>query len=181
MQVAKDEIAAKLEQVIQAAPRGPKEAERASRAAALLADYLRLAERVADLAEEKTSLEEWDGAGFDRLTLHEAALQILREAGRPMHARELGDRIKARGWRHRRSKVARPDQIVYQLAARLPKYPNLFRRVAPNTFALAEWGERKPQANRSPRLGLFKGSRAATARKIGDSDEALADQSWRSS
>jgi hypothetical protein len=101
----------------------------------------------------------------------------------PLHARELGARMKARGWRHPRSTVARPEQVMHQLAARLPRHPKVFRRVAPQTFALARWGETDPSARRRPRTGLFLGPGTTIARATEDADEPLSDReaSWRSS
>ncbi len=124
------------------------------------------------------------------LALHEAARRVLQEEGRPMHVQELGERIKARGWRHPRSRAARPDQINFQLAARLPRHPEAFRRVAPNTFALTAWDEEAPVRERPrPRLPLFGSSdRAPDGRPwsewIGDHPEAPfddEDNAWRSS
>jgi hypothetical protein len=171
----------------------PEEAEAAQEAAGLLATYLRLERRVGELrdhpAQGATGHPNGDLRGT---TLDEAARAVLQDAGVPLHARELGARIKARGWRHPRSKVARPDQIVYQLAARLPRDP-AFRRVAPNTFALAEWdegsengdaGEGRPVRRRPrPRVGLFHGGGRVTGRLIAESDEPFASKEpgWRSS
>jgi hypothetical protein len=75
-----------------------------------------------------------------------------------MHVSELGDVIKVRGWRHPRSTNARPDQIQYQLAARLPRHPEVFKKFAPNTFGLAKWGDSPPRTERPrPRLGIKTG------------------------
>jgi len=124
------------------------------------------------------------------VTLHEAARRVLEEEGRPMHVQELGARIKARGWRHPRSRAARSDQINFQLAARLPRHPETFQRVAPNTFALAAWGDSAPVRQRpKPRLPLFSSPhRAPDGRPwsewIGDHPEAPFEDeeaSWHSS
>jgi hypothetical protein len=159
-------------------------AERAREAAGILAEYLRLRDRADRLLSPMEDAER--GAGqLAGLTLHAAAERVLQEAGTPLHARELGARIKAGGWRHPRSKVARPEQIVHQLAARLPRHPQMFRRVAPQTFALAKWGDDGFPARPGirPRLSLFDGPGEAIAAKIGDSDEHLSGRgaSWRSS
>lgn len=115
------------------------------------------------------------------LTLHEAAYRVLRDTGRPLHARELGSQIKRRGWNHPRSTSARPDQIVYQLAARLPRYPQ-FERVAPNTFGLSEWRGRLAERPK-PRTGLFRGPGGTTARSTSDGEVVVASEEalWRSS
>lgn len=171
-----------MAEVIQHAREGAAASERASEAAKLLADYYRLVERVEALRSRGGGEGEArpTNSDFGRLTLHEAALLVLREVGYPLHARELGERIKAKGWRHRRSRVARPDQIVYQLAARLPRYPQLFVRVAPNTFGLREWNEHRAQP-KAPRLATFHGPGKPVARTISSSEEHLREASWRSS
>jgi hypothetical protein len=158
--------------------------DEAKRASELLIQLIRL-ERQATLvlasAERKP-----DGVRREahRLTLHACAEVILRESGRPMHVRELGAAIKATGWTHPRSRHARPDQILYQLAARLPRYPQ-FARVAPNTFALTEWGTSGPSAERPrPRLGVAKSKGDRPAREIDEELSGYGDEeraAWRSS
>jgi hypothetical protein len=142
-------------------------------AAGVLVELIRLEGRARRLIEAHGSRTSRDGAkDFATLTLHEAARRVLEEEGRPLHARELGARIKARGWRHPRSQSPRPDQIVFQLAARLPKHPDVFRRVAPNTFALASWDESPPRPARKPRLGIFRGPGLPISEEIGERPEA---------
>ncbi len=114
------------------------------------------------------------------LTLHTAAERVLVQAGVPLHVSELGKRIKAGGWTHPRSVVTRPNQILYQLAARLPQHPQTFKRVAPNTFALARWSDLS-RAKRHPRYAIFKGP-GNVAEAMGNSEDALFEGSpWRSS
>jgi hypothetical protein len=118
----------------------PEDADRAREAADLLASCLRIeaqARRFLSVGQPGPtgSREE----SFSGLPLHEAARRVLEEAGVPLHARDLGARIKARGWHHPRSKVAKPHQIMHQLAARLPRFPEVFQRVAPQTFGLTSW------------------------------------------
>ncbi len=131
-----------------------------------------------------------DDPSLAGLSLHEAARRVLQEEGRPMHVQELGVRIKARGWRHPRSRAARPDQINYQLAARLPRHSQTFRRVAPNTFGLTAWGDRTPHQERlRPRLPLVPTAGTAPDGRpwsewIGDHPEAPVEDetaAWRSS
>lgn len=171
----------RLESALSVPPKTAIEAERAARAAEALAAYLRLEDSVGALlrADEPGSLGK-ERESLAGLTLHEAARSVLKRAGVPLHGREIGKRIKAGGWTHKRSKNARPDQIVYQLAARLPRHPDMFVRVAPNTFALVEWGA--PVQGPKPRLGLFEGEGKPTGRDIGEQpgDSAGAGQ-WRSS
>jgi len=117
--------------------RTARDAERSSEAAQLLAEYLRLQERSRVFLEDNgqaTPDADLSGKQLDR-----AAEAVLRDAGEPLHANELGRRIKARGWSHPRSKVAHENQIYHQLAARLPAFPDIFRKVAPATWALVEW------------------------------------------
>lgn len=161
-----------------------EQARRAALAAELLAEYFVWAERVRDLVEPgENGVPAPEGIDLAGLSLHEAARRVLADAGRPLHARELGRRIKARGWRHPRSTAARPEQIVFQLAARLPHYPGLFRRVAPNTFALTEWdGTGAARERPRPRVGIFRGPGEAISEMIGESDEPFAQgRPWRSS
>lgn len=176
----------RLEQVLRRPTETVADAERAARAAEALAVYLGLEERVSRLVDEEQP-DDQRGArrpterSFHDVTLHVAAEHVLREANVPLHVRELGRRIKARGWRHKRSADPRPDQILYQLAARLPRYPAVFVRVAPNTFGLREWdtAARKPPR---PRVGLFDGPGKTAARELGDHpDLPAAATKWRSS
>ena len=117
------------------------------------------------------------------LSLHEAARMVLEDAGSPLHARELGRRIKQRGWKHPRSKVARPDQIVFQLAARLPRVPETFVRTGPNTFGLRAWEGRSAHARPKPRVPLFSASGSAAASSSAHWTEPFESEqnAWRSS
>jgi hypothetical protein len=118
---------------------------------------------------------------FEGRTLHAAAKSVLEQAGTPLHVSELGRRIKAGGWKHKRSPNPRRDQINYQLAARLPRYPETFVRLAPNTFGLVSWGA-TPAARPTARLGLFDGGGKVTGRAIGDHPDAAGGAGeWRSS
>jgi hypothetical protein len=126
----------KLEEVLARPKITYRDAQEAAEAAQLIGDLIRVEQRALRLVRgTETDLDTGRAGDLAGFTLDEAARRVLREEGRPMHARELGARIKARGWRHPRSRAARPDQIIFQLAARLPRQPN-FERVAPNTFAL---------------------------------------------
>jgi HB1, ASXL, restriction endonuclease HTH domain len=146
--------------------------ETGAEAAALLVELIRLEGRARRLLEQTRSSDESRPSDLAGLTLHDAARVVLEEEGRPLHARELGERIKARGWRHPRTRSPRPDQIVYQLAARLPKHPQVFRRVAPQTFALASWESGQPRPRQKPHLGIFRGPGLPIAREIGERPEA---------
>jgi hypothetical protein len=177
-------IRQQLEDALSGRPKSPAEAERAAKAAEALAAYLRLEANVERLlapdgrppphgAQNTSSLE--------GLTLHEAAQRVLEQAAVPLHVKELGNRIKAGGWKHKRSPNARPDQIRYQLAARLPRHPDVFIRVSPNTFGLVGWGS-EPSPPPKPRVGLFGGGKKPTGRDLGSHPEAPATAGrWRSS
>lgn len=172
----------RLQELLRKPVRSPRDAWVAEAAARLLGELLRIEERVQELAGEASGRMVSDHApvygDLARLPLHEAARIVLSEAGIPLHARELGERIKARGWRHPRSGTARPDQIVFQLAARLPKFPETFTRVAPNTFALTET---PAQVERQKgRLGTFSGPGWGED-GVGDQDEQFEATKWRSS
>ena len=150
------------------------EGDESDEAAELLVELIRLEGRARKLIEARApkGTRGESSNDFATLTLHEAARRVLEEEGRPLHARELGARIKAHGWRHPRSPSPRPDQIVFQLAARLPKHSGVFRRVAPNTFALVSWDERPAKPTRKPRLGIFRGPGLPISDEIGERPEA---------
>lgn len=177
------ELRDELENVIRNPYLSADDAERAARAASAIAAYLRadeIARRALKGAPESEKIANAD-MSFAGLTLHEAAERVLEEAGVPLHVKDLGKRIKARGWRHRRA-VSRPDQINYQLAARLPRHGDVFIRVAPNTFALVRWGEgRSKGAPVAPRTGLFRGPGGAIGASLGERSEEVAESAWRSS
>jgi hypothetical protein len=178
-----DDIRERLEDLLGTRPRTAADAERAARAAEALAAYLRLEESVQSLLDPTGPLPSGGTrtGSLEGQTLHEAAERVLEQAGIPLHVSELGRRIKAGGWKHKRSSNPRRDQINYQLAARLPRYPETFVRVAPNTFGLVSWGS-TPAARPTPRLGLFDGGGKVTGRAIGDHPEAAARAGeWRSS
>lgn len=152
----------------------------AEEAGQILVEMIRLEGRAARLLSSRPRIDATPPArSLAGLTLHEAAEEVLREAGTPLHVQNLGNGIKARGWRHPRSKRAREDQINFQLAARLPRLPQ-FRRVAPNTFALSEWGLAGPERPK-PQLGLFAGGGKVTGRQIDESQEHVEAPEWRSS
>jgi hypothetical protein len=179
------EIEKELAALLKAPIHTPADADRAARAAEALAELMRASEKArrALSTEPESRIPAAPESSLAGKTLHDAAAAVLEEAGRPLHAKELGSRILARGWTHPRSESPRPDQIVYQLAARLPRHSRRFRRVAPNTFALAKWGDTvAAKAPQKPRVALFKGPGGKTGRLIGDSDEQPAgDAAWRSS
>lgn len=168
-----------LEEIVSGPFDSPEDAERAARAAEALAAYLRADQEAMVVLKVGLVAEEEARSALSSLTLHEAAERILDEAGVPLHVKELGRRIKAHGWKHPRS-VGGPDQINYQLAARLPRHPDVFVRVAPNTFALKRWGPRQAaEVSVRPRLGLFKGPGGPVGRSIGDAPERAAGTPWR--
>jgi len=180
-----EDLRGRLEEALRHPIGSVEEAERAARIAEAMGAFLRAVELAEAALEGGSGAERHplQGSDLSKMTLHEAAERVLEEAGVPLHVGELGKRIKAAGWRHRRSKAARPDQINYQLAARLPRHPDRFKRVAPNTFALARWNEASARSGRAkPRLGLFKGPGGRMAASLGErAEEPVADEPWRSS
>ena len=171
-----------LEELVKGHFSSADDAERAARAASALAAYLR-ADEMAQHAVRAPGANSAANAGmsFEGLSLHVAAERALEQAGVPLHVKELGRRVKARGWKHQRP-VSRPDQINYQLAARLPRHDDVFIRVAPNTFALVRWGEgRSKGALAKPRTGLFRGPGGAIGASLGERSEEVVESAWRSS
>jgi len=141
------------------------DAEDAAEAARALADLLRGEARALRLLRDAETADPTrepseprpGGLPLAGLTLHEAAHRVLETAGWPMHVHDLGVRIKAGGWRHPRSTNPSPDQIEYQLAARLPRHPEVFKKFGPNTFGLTAWGDSPPRREApKPRLGIFR-------------------------
>lgn len=171
-----------LEAILKESPVTPADAERAAQAAAALAAYLRLEQETAALTGQPLPTPAGTGGpggSLDDLTLHDAAEVVLERAGFPLHVRELGPRIKAGGWKHKRSRDPRPDQILYQLAARLPRHPETFVRVAPNTFGLVRWGKARRKRPR-PRLATFPGPGRAIGREIGENPDIIFEgATWR--
>jgi hypothetical protein len=177
-----ENVRAALEKVIGGPVDSAAGAERISKAAELLARFHRLVDEAKPLID--TSIPAIPVAvSLAGLPLHRAAEVVLTEAGTPLHARDLGARMKARGWRHPRSNAAKPTQIEHQLAARLPQFPETFRRVAPQTFALTAAATPAPPSGPAAPAGIFQGPGTPVASSIGDSDAPLTDGSvaWRSS
>ena len=160
----------------------PEDAERAARAAEALAAYIRAetsAERALAL-EEAQSWRAQRAGDLEELKLEDAAERVLDRVGRPLHVRELGKRIKDGGWDHPRSRNPRPDQVNYQLAARLPRdRSGRFRRVAPNTFALVRW-DHETRVRPKPTFGLFASHNGPTARGTHERFDEAALTPWRS-
>lgn len=173
----------RLEELIQQPVDSFASAAQVAKAAEALAEIIRAEEEasrvfgIAPLKEPTRTISSHDLAG---MTLHDAAETVLRDAGIPLHVRELGKRIKARGWTHPRSSRPRPDQILYQLAARLPRHPRVFNRVAPNTFALVDW-ETVASSRVRPRFGLFKGPGGVAAETGEHPERTFEGTTWRSS
>ena len=178
------EVRKELQGVLSTDIKTADDADRAREAADLLAALLRIESAAARLLGHREEVRSTGGADLRGMTLHDAAEQVLEDAGVPLHVKELGMRIKARGWTHPRSSHPRPDQIFFQLAARLPRYSDRFHRVGPNTFALARW-EESPQGvtRRRPRTSLFRGPGEAIGRAASESEEPVTggEASWRSS
>lgn len=176
MQDIQEQLQALLSKPVESAA----DADRAAEAAEVLAAYLRATERARRLVGGETATPEARPPGdLTNLTLHEAAEQVLERAGKPLRARELGKRIKAGGWTHPRSQNAKPDLIDYQLAAQLPRHPDRFRRVAPNTFALSKW-DAAARSRPKPTMPLFSSKEGPSAAEIGGLWEEVATaHPWR--
>lgn len=185
------ELKDRLERIMARPKATPRDADEASEAAKALADLLRGEQRALRLLEgsaQERPRPPASGAtpnSLAGLTLHEAARSVLEDAGWPMHVRDLAVRVKAGAWRNPRGKNATAPQLAQQLAARLPRYPETFRRVAPNTFALTEWGDNPPRKERpKPLIGIIASGGEYAARDI---DEELGiifedeRNQWRSS
>jgi hypothetical protein len=174
------ELSEKLSELLRRPVKRPDDAERVGEAAEALAELLHAEER----AERILTSRQPPMAARQSLAgrvLQDAAEAVLEEAGQPLHAAELGRRMKARGWSHPRG-ASSPNQIVHQLAARLPRYPRRFRRVAPNTFSLTRWGALEAAPAPKPRVGLFSSPGGSTGRQIGESpDLPPGEAEWRSS
>lgn len=181
------ELKRRLEEIMSRPKATARDAEEAAEAAKALAELMRGEERAlrllratlpADRGREPVQPRA-GGLPLAGLSLHEAARRVLETAGWPMHVRDLGVRIKAGGWRHPRSTNARPDQIEYQLAARLPRHPETFKKFAPNTFGLAAWGDSPPRREApKPRLGIPSGGEpyeGPSARWLSEHPEAWYD------
>lgn len=151
-----DELKERLDRIMRRPKITARDAEEAGEAARALADLLRGEERALRLLRGDDSSRgerAHVGSSVAALPLHEAAERVLQDGGWPMHVRDLGARIKARGWRHPRATKADPHQIEFQLAARLPRHPETFKKFGPNTFGLASWGDDPPRPQR-PALGF---------------------------
>lgn len=175
------ELAKELARLLQEPIGRPDDAERAGKAAEALAELLRAEEKAESILAERQNRARIGGSTtLAGKSLQDAAEAVLKTAGTPLHAKELGSRIKARGWTHPRGKPARPDQIVHQLAARLPRDPQRFERIGPNTFGLVAWREGTAVSPQRPRVGLFSGPGGSIGRKTGESPDAAAGSSeWR--
>lgn len=153
-------------------------------AARLLTMLLEMEERVAVLEGGATPPPEGEMVGehapaygdFKTLPLHEAARRVLLEDGFVMHARTLAIRLYIRGWRPRRTPDAKPRRIADQIAARLPRHPETFVRVAPNTFWLVGV-EARPRPR--PTLPLFSGPGDLDAKALTESDDAYQPDPWQ--
>ena len=177
------ELAERLSALLRQPVQTPEDAERAAQVADALADLLRATQRAERLLGiQPLGAPRSDNGSLAGKALQDAAEAVLEAAGKPLHAKEIGRRVKARGWTHARGTPSRPDQIVYQLAARLPRFPRRFKRVAPNTFALVKWDDGAAATVRKPRTSLFRGPGGDVARQVGERpDEPAGASEWRSS
>src|SRR4029078_1893337 len=104
------------------------------------------------------------------MTFLEAALEILRHEGRPLHYKELTERALGK---KRLTFVGRTPEVTMQtqLTAAVKKAPgNPFVRVKPGTFGLLRYPEGMPEAappRRAPSAGEKTRTAAASAESRG--------------
>jgi hypothetical protein len=188
-----DSLREQLEEVRNAPLLGREDAERAAQAARLLGELAEVEAAARELFERKAtglSANEASEGDLAGLPQHAAVARILETAGKPMHIRDIAPELYRRGWRHPRPPYRDRPNIGFHLAAMLSQYREKFRRVAPNTFALVEWGEKTTDLDRSrPRLPLIASAGSAPDGRpwsewIGDHPGAPVDDqiaAWRSS
>ena len=70
------------------------------------------------------------------MTLHDALATVLRDRGAPMTNRELTDEVNRRNLYQRRDGLPLPTN---QTAARVNKYPHIFKRGSDGRIGLREW------------------------------------------
>lgn len=185
IQAGIDRLKARLEEIVARPQVSADDAEEAAEAALAIADLVRGRDR---------ALRVLDAGGRDAppagrretlegLPLRDAAREVLRREGRPVHAKDLGRLIYKAGWRNPRG-GADGDRIMFQLAARLGHDPD-FVRWAPNTWALAEQGfVESPKNPPKPLLGIFSSPPGSLpASRIDEELAAMMDQerrAWRS-
>lgn len=174
-----DPLKSRLEELVAQGDDAPGGVASADEAGTLLLQLIRIEGRADQLFASSDDRDTRPAFDFEGLALQEAARRVLVGIGAPLHVRELSARIKGGGWRHRRA-GAHPEQLMHQLAARLPKYPE-FRRVRPNTFALSEWGDRPPSASAGPPRPVIAAVGEDLATWIGEHPEAPFEDSWPSS
>jgi hypothetical protein len=179
-----DALKARLEEIVGRPGLSSLDAEEAAEAAQAIADLIRSRDRALRVLERPADeppprpRETLEG-----LPLREAAREVLRREGRPIHAKELGQLIYGAGWRNPRRAIDR-ERISFQLAARLGGDPD-FVRWAPNTWALAEQGFVEPSKNPpKPLLGIFRSPPGSPpAAEIDDELATMIDDernAWRS-
>lgn len=107
-------------------------------------------------------------------SLHEMVRVLLEAMERPMHVRAIAAHIRGSGWRSPRGGADTPGKLEAQIASRLVKHPDLFERVAPNTFGLAGWPRYEPRAKALFPVfdGLGQREGISYAEWIGDHPEA---------
>lgn len=145
IEVKNSDLHRALEEAVKGPFVDPHTARRASRAASLLAELLGVEQRALAFLDEESTSASGQSDGADRelrgLSVHEAAREVLRMEGRPLHALTLSERMKRNGWAHPRSREAHESQLYHQLSARLPQFPKIFKKVGKATWALTEWDD----------------------------------------
>lgn len=181
-----ESLRSRLDELVKRPISSPEAGRLVEEAARLLTTLLEIEQRVAELEDGKPlrpakvgeRAPVYGAADFGALSLHDAAERVLSEAGFPMHVRDLAVRLIAREWRGRNAARPKPRPLADQLAARLPRHPETFVRVRPNTFALVGMD---PHAKRpKPSVGIFEGPEGFSAAEIDDSEPFEADPPWPS-
>jgi hypothetical protein len=182
------ELKRRLEEILARPKVTRRDAEEAVEAAQAIADLMRAEERALRLVAGGEGEARSPGPVQRRtlagLTLHAAAEHVLRKYGWPMHVKELALTILSEGWTSPRARETTVPRLALQLASRLPRYPERFRRTAPNTFSLAEWGNDPPRKERPrPLIGIFASDGTHAARDIDQELETVFEDErnqWRS-
>ena len=179
-------LKAKLAEIFARPNLTSRDAEEAAEAAEAIADLIRARDRALQVLQGSANQPEPPPRRretLEGLPLKEAARNILRREGYPMHARKLGELIYEAGWKNPRGGRA-GERIVFQLAARLGEDPD-FVRWAPTVWALREQGFVEPPANPpKPTFPLFHSPPGSPPAAELDDELATAMEqdlfSWRS-
>lgn len=160
----------RVEELVAEAVGDPDRAEAVAEAAAILRDHHRLAARArAVLGETGPALAAERAPAYGarkpypydpalitpKRSLHEIVRILLEAVQMPMHVRDIAGHVRGSGWTSPRGGADAPGKLEAQLSARLMKHPDIFERVAPNTFGLVGWPPYEAPMRRKPRFPLW--------------------------